>query len=54
MHYDKVLVLDKGKLLESGSPLELLERDSSFRSLVRENGPEFEKKMVLLARKSSI
>ena len=49
MHYDKVLVLDKGRLAESGSPRELLENDTIFRAMVRENGPEFESKMVELA-----
>ena len=50
MHYDKVLVLDKGTLAESGSPRELLENDTIFRSMIRENGPEFEKKMEILSR----
>ena len=54
MHYDTILVLEKGKLLESGSPLELLESDSSFRSLVRENGIDFEKKMLVLAKEAKV
>lgn len=50
MHYDKILVLEKGKVIESGSPLELLEKDSNFREMVRENGNIFEKKMIELAK----
>lgn len=50
MHYDRVLVLDKGKLAESGTPLELLQTDTIFRAMVRENGYDFEMKMLELAQ----
>jgi ABC-type multidrug transport system fused ATPase/permease subunit len=50
MNYDSILVLDRGKVLESGSPLELLQSESSFREMVRENGPQFEAKMLALAQ----
>ncbi|KAJ3268805.1 hypothetical protein HDV01_002183 [Terramyces sp. JEL0728] len=41
--YDKILVLDKGQVLEYGSPLELIERSTVgvFRSMCEETG-EFE------------
>ena len=53
MHYDKVLVLDNGKLAESGSPIELLQKKSIFRDMVRENGLKFEKQMLELAESSN-
>jgi ABC-type multidrug transport system fused ATPase/permease subunit len=51
MDYDKVLVLGEGKLLEYGSPLELLEKSEvgAFRNMCRETG-EYEALMDL-ARK---
>jgi len=36
--YDKILVLGKGKLLEYGSPRELLEREGHFAAMVDETG----------------
>lgn len=44
--YDKILVLGSGKVLEYGSPRELLERDSGhFSSMVRDTGPEMSKEL---------
>lgn len=50
IQYDRLLVLERGRLIESGSPLELLQRDSIFRSMVRENGKDFEEKMLRCAQ----
>ncbi len=45
IEYDRIFVFDKGKLIEKGSPRELLNKESYFRDMIRENGDEFEKKM---------
>ena len=37
--YDKVLVLDKGRVAQFGSPHELLQVDGIFRELVDHTGP---------------
>lgn len=34
MHYDKIFVLDDGKLVQSGSPNDLLESKGIFREMV--------------------
>ena len=36
--YDKILVLDKGKVLEFGTPLELINLNGTFRSMCEETG----------------
>ena len=50
--YDKIVFMIEGKVAEIGSPSELLDRDSHFRALVRENGEEFEENMRHLAGNS--
>ena len=51
VQYDRILVLDQGNIAEFDTPIKLLNtRSSYFASLVRENGPEFEKKMRYLAQ----
>ena len=42
IQYDKIVFMVEGKVAEVGSPVELLNRDSNFRALVRENGKDFE------------
>ena len=49
IQYDRIFVLANGRLVEQGSPLELLQTESQFREMVRENGEEFEKKMLKCA-----
>jgi ATP-binding cassette subfamily C (CFTR/MRP) protein 4 len=45
--YDKILVLGSGKVLEYGTPRELLERhDSYFSGMVRDTGPHMSKKLI--------
>ena len=42
--------MDKGKIAEVDSPENLLNDDTSyFSKMVKENGPEFESKMKLMA-----
>ena len=49
IHYDRIFVFSDGKLIEEGAPLDLLQRASNFREMVREHGKEFEKKMLKCA-----
>ncbi len=41
MDYDKILVLDKGMVVEYGSPLELATKDSGFFKTICEETGEF-------------
>ena len=45
IHYDRIFVLEKGKLAESGSPMELLDQKGLFYKMISKNGKEFEGKM---------
>jgi ABC-type multidrug transport system fused ATPase/permease subunit len=49
--YDKVLVLDKGKVIEFGTPLNLIEQNGTFRSMCEDTG-EFQE-LVELAKNGS-
>ena len=53
--YDRILVLDEGKIVESGTPLDLImKEDGLFRELIEENGNEFKKKMIECAKNKDI
>ena len=54
--YDRLLVFDNGKIVEQGSPLELLEKEegSYFRSLVMEGGKGFYEDMKKKAKDGKI
>lgn len=53
IEYDKILVLDKGKIVEADSPINLLNKEGSiFNLLVKQSGKEFRDKMIELAKKS--
>jgi len=55
IQYDKILVLDQGKIAEFEDPANLLDKGSGyFAKLVKENGPEFESKMKYLAHHKNI
>lgn len=45
IQYDRVIVLSNGEIVDQGTPLALLDRDSVFKELVMELGPENFKKM---------
>lgn len=45
IQYDRIFVLDQGELVEQGAPIDLLNTDTVFRAMVRENGRVFEEKM---------
>lgn len=50
MQYDKIVVLDKGNIVEIDSPINLIKKgDGLFASLVNEGGEEYKKKMIYLA-----
>jgi ABC-type multidrug transport system fused ATPase/permease subunit len=49
IQYDKIVFMVEGQVAEVGSPIELLNKDSNFRALVRENGKDFEEDMINLA-----
>lgn len=49
--YDKVIVMDKGKAVEIGSPSELLKDESGFfTSMVEATGPESAMQLRQLAK----
>lgn len=52
MDYDLVLVMDKGKAAEIGSPQELLKDDGMFADLVNATGSESSKALREIARTS--
>lgn len=53
IQYDRVVVLTFGEITDQGTPSELLEREGTFRDLVKELGPEnFEKMKKYAADKS--
>ena len=49
IQYDRIFVMQAGEIIEQGSPVELLTRESAFRDMVRENGTEYEEKLLKLA-----
>ena len=49
IQYDRIFVMQAGEIIEQGSPVELLTRESAFRDMVRENGSEYEEKLLKLA-----
>jgi ABC-type multidrug transport system fused ATPase/permease subunit len=51
--YDRILVLDKGRVVEFGSPIDLIEKSSVgiFKRMVEETGEYNE--LLEIARKSS-
>ena len=51
IEYDRIIVLDSGKLAEHGAPIELLEREGIFYEMVSKNGRQFEQEMRALASK---
>jgi ABC-type multidrug transport system fused ATPase/permease subunit len=53
MDFDQIIVMDKGKAVEVGSPIELLEREGEFAALVDATGPEGAKALRAMALSSS-
>jgi len=49
MDYDVILVMDKGRAVEFGSPMELLEKEGAFASLVDSTGAESAKSLKAIA-----
>jgi len=48
--YDRIMVMSEGKIVEFDTPLNLMKNENSyFAKLVKESGPEFEKRMIALA-----
>lgn len=55
IQYDRVIVLEHGKIVEFDTPLNLLKNDIGFfAKLVKENGPEFEETMLFLAEHKEV
>ena len=52
--YDKILVLGDGRVLEYGSPHDLIERNGAFASMVNDTGNEMANTLRLRARNRSI
>ena len=50
-NYDKIIVMDKGQIVETGSPLKLIEREGIFREMVEKTGTNAEI-IKSIARKS--
>jgi len=42
IEYDRILVLDKGKLVEQGTPIDLINQEGIFHEMISKNGSEFE------------
>ena len=54
IYYDKILVLDKGEIMEYDTPLNLVKNQNSFLGkLIRKTGYNFMKDLVELAEKSA-
>ena len=51
IEYDRIIVLDKGKLVEEGSPIDLIEKGGIFYEMISKSGKEFENEMIDLASK---
>ena len=51
-NYDKIIVMDKGKIVESGKPLELIEKRGLFAQMVEHTGKNAEL-IKKIAKKSS-
>ncbi len=51
--YDKILVLGNGKVLEYGSPSDLLMKDGHFASMVNDTGEGMAKQLRLKALSSA-
>lgn len=49
IEYDRILVLDKGKLAEQGTPLDLINQKGIFAEMIAQSGKEFENEMIELA-----
>jgi ATP-binding cassette, subfamily C (CFTR/MRP), member 4 len=47
--FDQIVVLDAGKVVESGTPDELLQKDGVFSNLVDASGPEASAALRLIA-----
>ena len=54
IQYDKILVLDAGRIAEFDSPINLMNKGGIFSSLIKENGEDFERKMKYLATNKDI
>jgi ABC-type multidrug transport system fused ATPase/permease subunit len=51
--YDTILVMDRGRVVERGSPKELaLNPDSNFRAMIASHGPQQERKLLKLVSSS--
>lgn len=49
IQYDKIVLLENGKKIEEGSPLELIESGGMFCKLVEEGGAQFKENMIYCA-----
>ena len=49
IQYDKLIILENGKKIEEGSPLQLIKSGGYFCSLVQEGGPAYKKNMEIAA-----
>ena len=49
IQYDKIVMLDRGRKIEEGSPLALMNREGEFNRLVKEGGEEHRRKLMEIA-----
>lgn len=54
IQYDKIVVLKDGEKIEEGSPLQLINDNKYFCSLIDEGGEEFKKKMIYCAENKEV
>jgi len=48
--YDRLLVLNKGKIAQYATPGELLDQEGVFSNIIMENGPEFYEELKKMVR----
>ena len=54
IEYDRVVVLGKGKMIEQGAPIDLMEKREEFYSMVAEGGEDFAERMTSLSRRAKL
>lgn len=54
IQYDKIVVLENGRKVEEGSPLDLIRNGGYFCKLVEEGGAQFKENMIYCATNKEV
>jgi ABC-type multidrug transport system ATPase subunit len=54
IQFDKIMVLEKGKVAQFGKPIDLLKEEGILSTLVKGNGKEYERRMIMLAENKDL